>query len=71
MLSIWFCVSFGFVYFARDLQFVVLGWPLNFWLAAQGIVLIFVAIVAIYAWDANQAEDRLASSRDDAPEADQ
>ena len=42
MLVLWIAVSFGFVFFARDLQFDVLGWPLSFWLAAQGIVLVFV-----------------------------
>jgi cation/acetate symporter len=56
MLAVWFFVSFGLVFFARDLQFIVLGWPLSFWLASQGIVLIFVSIVAIYASLANRAE---------------
>lgn len=56
MLVLWFVVSFGTVFFARDLQFDVFGWPLGFWLAAQGIVLIFVCIVAAYAWFANRAE---------------
>ena len=56
MLVLWLAVSFGFVFFARDLQFDVLGWPLNFCLAAQGIVLVFVCIVSVYAWLANRAE---------------
>ncbi len=56
MLVLWIAVSFGFVFFARDLQFDVLGWPLSFWLAAQGIVLVFVCIVTVYAWFANRAE---------------
>ena len=42
MIVAWFAGSFGMVFFARDLQFVVLGWPLSFWFASQGIVLMFV-----------------------------
>lgn len=69
MLLIWFTVSFGFVFFARDLQFIVLGWPLSFWLAAQGVVLIFVLIVAVYAWGANRIEAAKAGGLHDGQEA--
>lgn len=56
LLSLWAVASFGLVYGARALDQVVFGWPLNFWLAAQGIVLCFVAIVGAYAAIANRAE---------------
>jgi cation/acetate symporter len=56
LLSVWFGTSFGVVFFAADLQFVVLNWPVGFWFAAQGSVLIFIAIVAIFAWVANRRE---------------
>ena len=32
------------------------GWPIYFWMAAQGSVLVFVAIVVIYAWLMNRWE---------------
>lgn len=48
--------SFGIVFFAHDLQQVVAGWPLAYWFAAQGSVLIFILIVALYAWLANRKE---------------
>jgi putative solute:sodium symporter small subunit len=32
------------------------GWPLYFWMAAQGSVLVFVAIVVLYAWLMNRWE---------------
>ena len=53
LLTLWFAVSFGVVFFARDLQMVVAGWPVSFWFAAQGSVLIFIAIVIVFAWRKN------------------
>ena len=42
LLSLWFAASFGVVFFARDLDAVVAGWPVGFWFAAQGSVLVFM-----------------------------
>lgn len=56
LLFCWFVASFGVVFFAHDLQQVVAGWPLSYWFAAQGSVLIFILIVAIFAWFANRQE---------------
>ncbi len=50
LLAVWAAVAFGSVYFARDLHFQVLGWPFDYWLAAQGALLAFIAIVVVYAW---------------------
>ncbi|WP_137922505.1 DUF4212 domain-containing protein [Hydrogenophaga sp. 2FB] len=49
LLSVMFLASFGVCFFARDLSFIVNGWPLHFWMAAQGAVLVFIAIVVVYA----------------------
>lgn len=54
LLALWFAASFGVVFFARDLQMVVAGWPVSFWFAAQGSVLIFIAIVIVFAWRKNK-----------------
>ncbi len=65
LLLVWFMLSFGVVFFAHDLQQVVAGWPLAYWFAAQGSVLVFIGVVAIYAWFANRIDgERLV----DAPE---
>ena len=61
LLSLWFAASFGVVFFARDLQMVVAGWPVGFWFAAQGSVLAFIAIVVVYAWRQNRADHLLAT----------
>lgn len=56
LLLVWFIASFVIVFFERDLQFVVAGWPLGYWFAAQGSVLIFIVIVAVFAWLANKRD---------------
>ncbi|MFT6591163.1 MAG: cation/acetate symporter [Rhodoferax sp.] len=56
LLAIWFVASFGVVFFARDLQMIVAGWPIGYWFAAQGSVFIFIVIVALFAWVANRRE---------------
>ena len=49
LLLVWVLVSFGVCFFARDLQWMVGGWPLDYWVASQGAVLVFMAIVVVYA----------------------
>ncbi|MGB3880235.1 MAG: DUF4212 domain-containing protein [Diaphorobacter nitroreducens] len=48
LLLVWVLVSFGTGYFARDLQFLVGPWPLSYWIASQGAVLMFIGIVCVY-----------------------
>ena len=36
LLAVWFVVTFVVAFFARDLQFTVLGYPFSLWVAAQG-----------------------------------
>ncbi len=51
LLAIWFVVTFVAGWFARDLQSVTfLGFPLSFYMAAQGALLIYVILVGYYAW---------------------
>ena len=57
LLFVWFLASFGVAFFARDLDQVVAGWPLNFWLTAQGSVLVFIAVVMVYAWFMNRRDE--------------
>lgn len=56
LLLTWFCASFGIVFFARDLQTVFFGWPIGFWFAAQGSLLVFIGIVVVYAFANNRGE---------------
>lgn len=59
LLLVWFAASFGLVFFAHDLQLVVAGWPVSYWFAAQGSVIIFIGVVAVFAWVANRREGQV------------
>jgi len=51
LLLVWFGVTFTVIFFARELShFTLFGWPLSFYMAAQGATLIYVGIVGCYAW---------------------
>ena len=49
LLLAWFTVTFVAAYFARALRFEFLGWPFSFYMAAQGSLLVYLAIVLAYA----------------------
>jgi putative solute:sodium symporter small subunit len=63
LLLVWAVTSFGPGFFARSLSFEVWGWPFHFWMAAQGSILIFLAIVVVYAWLMNRWEAQEAAQR--------
>jgi putative solute:sodium symporter small subunit len=47
----WLLATFCAIFFARELSRVTLfGWPLSFYLAAQGVALVYLAILGAYAW---------------------
>ena len=56
LLAIWFVGSFVLTYFARALSFTFFGWSFSFWLAAQGALIVYVLIVAVYAWRMNRLD---------------
>jgi putative solute:sodium symporter small subunit len=63
LLVAWFAVTFGVSFFARELDAVVFGWPLSFWVAAQGALLVYMVLVVVFA----NRMGRLDEERDDAP----
>jgi putative solute:sodium symporter small subunit len=52
LLTIWALVSFGAgIFFVEPLnKIVIAGFPLGFWFAQQGSILVFVALIAVYVW---------------------
>ncbi len=51
LLIVWALASFGFVFYARELSAVqLLGAPLPFYMAAQGTMMIYLAIIGAYAY---------------------
>lgn len=49
LLAIWFVVTYGIGFFARDLDFKFFGWPFSFWVGAQGALVVYVVIIWYYA----------------------
>jgi putative solute:sodium symporter small subunit len=61
LLAIWFVVTFAVSGYARELQSVsVLGFPLPFYMGAQGALLIYVLLVGFYAWRMGKLDDECA-----------
>jgi putative solute:sodium symporter small subunit len=51
LMALWLATGFCTVYFARELaRITVFGWPLSFYMAAQGASLVCLAIIGVYAW---------------------
>ena len=51
LLSVWFVVTFVEAWFARELASITfLGFPLSFYMSAQGSLAIYVIIIGVYAY---------------------
>ena len=67
LLAIWFVVTFVMAYFAMDLHSIVIaGFPVSFYMAAQGSLIIYVVLIWYYAkkmgqldreYDVHEGED--------------
>jgi putative solute:sodium symporter small subunit len=52
LFCVWFVATFVVIWFARDLNssgMTILGFPLAFYMAAQGSLAIYVALIGVYA----------------------
>lgn len=50
LLVVWFVVTFVEGWYARELNTIsFLGFPLGFYMSAQGSLIVYVVIIAIYA----------------------
>jgi putative solute:sodium symporter small subunit len=57
LLAIWFVVTYVVGYFARELnQITFLGFPLAFYMGAQGSLIIYVIIIFYYAKRMNRLD---------------
>lgn len=66
LLLIWFAVTFTAVFFARELSgYTLFGWPISFFMAAQGSILIYVTIVGVYALWMRRLDKQYEPDRDD------
>ena len=50
LLAVWFVATFVEAWYARELnQITFLGFPLGFYMSAQGSLIIYVVIIYVYA----------------------
>ena len=56
LMLVWFVVTFGVAFFARDLSFSFFGWPFSFWVGAQGSLVVYTVIIAFYAHYMNKLD---------------
>lgn len=57
LLAIWFVVTYVVSYFARELnEIVIAGFPLGFYMGAQGALIIYVLIIWFYAHSMNKLD---------------
>ena len=62
LLLAWAVVGFGVTWFARDLDADFFGWPFSFWVAAQGGLIVFVGVLAVYAHGMARIDRRFAAA---------
>ena len=65
LLVVWFFVTFGVAYFARELSRSFFGWPFSFWVAAQGALIVYIVLIWAYGWAMNRLDVRLGLAEDD------
>ena len=59
LLVIWFIATFVEGWYARELnQVTVLGFPLGFYMSAQGSLIIYVVLIWVYALYMNKLDRR-------------
>jgi putative solute:sodium symporter small subunit len=57
LLAIWFVVTFVEAWFARELNNVSIGgFPLGFYMSAQGSLIVYVVLIGVYAWYMNRLD---------------
>jgi len=62
LLLLWFCTTFGTVFYARELAALrIFGWPMSFYMAAQGASLIYLCILGVYALVMHRLDRRFAA----------
>jgi len=74
LLAIWFLVpNFGGIFYVQELNKIQIGgFPLGFWIAQQGSIIVFLILLLIYAlmmgkFDREYHQDRQAAGEEAAP----
>jgi putative solute:sodium symporter small subunit len=66
LLGIWFVVTYVVGFFARELNTITFfGWPLGFYMGAQGSLIVYVVIIFFYAVRMNKLDKEYGVSEED------
>ena len=65
LMVIWFVVTFGVAFFARDLNFTFFGWPFSFWVGGQGALAVYVVMIWYYARTMNRLDQEFGVAEGD------
>lgn len=57
-------VTFGVAWYARALDGPLFGWPLSFWIAAQGAPVLYLLLVVLYARTMRRLDARHGADED-------
>lgn len=67
LLLVWGTLTFSMLFFARELASVqFFGWPFSFYMAAQGLTLIYVLILGIFSFYSHRIEQADNNAGEDA-----
>ena len=59
LLIVWFAVTYVAAFFARELNAItVFGFPLGFYVGAQGVLIVYVVIIWFYAYYMNKLDKK-------------
>ncbi len=65
VLAIWFVFSFGIHFFVNAMNTIVIaGFPLGFYMAAQGSLIVFVVVIFWFAMRQNRIDEEYGVSED-------
>jgi putative solute:sodium symporter small subunit len=65
-LAVWFIFGFGIHFFVRDLnEITFIGFPLGFYMAAQGSLIVFVVLIFWFAHRQNQIDEEYGVAEDE------
>ncbi len=58
LMLVWFVATLALVFWPAAWEFEFSGWPFTFWMAAQGLLLLYWGIVAVYSSVMARADKR-------------
>lgn len=70
-LAVWALVTFGVAFYGRELSAIdFFGWPLSFWVGAQGTLIVYLLIIIAYARYMNGLDEQFANAEPDPESSD-